>query len=92
MAKGMLKLKELEGPAAKERQKSHGGTAPGKAKNTCGNISTSVNGPTRDKIGRAYGVSGRQAEKMMKVLEAAESEPDKQGHPFTAQRLTLAFY
>ena len=48
---------EYEKKRAKERQKQHGGTAPGK--NTGGKPATSDSGKSRDKMGKALGVSGR---------------------------------
>ena len=50
----------MEVDKARERQQEHGGTAPGKAKNTGGNISTSE-GKSRDIAGEAVGLSGRTA-------------------------------
>jgi hypothetical protein len=44
---------------AKERQRNHGNTAPGKEKNTCGKTSTGDSGQSRDQAGKAVGgVSG----------------------------------
>ena len=50
--------KHLEG-AAKQRQREHGGTAPGRKKNTSGNISRSVSKRPREIAAEACGVSGR---------------------------------
>ena len=41
--------KEIYANRAKERQKKHGGTAPGKKKNTGGNDATTDTGKARDK-------------------------------------------
>jgi N6-adenosine-specific RNA methylase IME4/ParB-like chromosome segregation protein Spo0J len=43
-----------------------------------GKIST-PSGKTRDRIGTALGVSGRTLEKYVKIVEAAEAEPDRFG-------------
>ena len=50
---------------AKERQQEHGGTAPGKPKDTSGKFSLSVQ--SRDKLGRLAKVSGKQYEKGIKI-------------------------
>jgi N6-adenosine-specific RNA methylase IME4/ParB-like chromosome segregation protein Spo0J len=65
--------------AAKERQKTHGNTAPGRAKNTPGKLPEVITGDTRDKIGAAVGLSGRTYEKAKAVVDAAEKEPKKYG-------------
>jgi hypothetical protein len=48
---------EHEKQEAKKRQQDHGGTAPGKEKNTGGNVSTSDTGKSRDKVGQRVGTS-----------------------------------
>ena len=53
------KAREYYDKAAKERQKEHGGTAPGKQKNTSGKL-TGSDGDARDAAGKALGVSGRK--------------------------------
>lgn len=64
-------LKAVESERARLRQ-AHGQTAPGK--NACGNVSTSDNGKTRDKVAATIGIgSGRTYEKAAKVWEAAKS-------------------
>jgi hypothetical protein len=74
------RLEALEKPAAAERKKVHGGTAPGKPKNTGGNCPPVFEpGRTADKVGQALGVSGKTYTKAKKVVEAAEKEPDKFG-------------
>ena len=70
-------LEELEKPKAKERQREHGGTAPGKAKDTGGKFPP-VTGKTRDKVAEAVGMSGRTYEKAKAVVEAAEEHPELQ--------------
>ena len=63
------RAREIFDERAKKRQKEHGGTAPGKAKNTGGNVSTSVEAAkARDEAGKAFGVSGKQVDKASKVL------------------------
>jgi N6-adenosine-specific RNA methylase IME4 len=62
---------------AKERQREHGGTAPGKHS---GKVSRSDDGRARDKIGAFAGISGRTVEKIAAVCAAAEREPDRFGH------------
>lgn len=70
-------LEELERRKAKERQKAHGGTAPGKSKNTSGNLpEVRSNGDTRDKVAEAVGMSGKTYEKAKAVVEAAKENPD----------------
>lgn len=71
-------LERLERPKAKKRQKEHGKTAPGKPKDTSGNL-PEVKGETRDKVGEGVGMSGRTYEKAKAVVEAAEAEPEKFG-------------
>jgi ParB-like chromosome segregation protein Spo0J len=69
-------LEELERPKAKARQKEHGGTAPGQAKNTGGKLPEVSSGDTRDKVAEAVGMSGRTYEKAKAVVEAAEADPE----------------
>jgi len=54
---------------AKERQRKHGGTAPGKAKDTQVNSSLSVSGQSRDQIGVQFGISGPTVDRGRKVAE-----------------------
>src|SRR6266480_1846941 len=70
-------IEPLEKAVAKERQRKHGGTAPGKHS---GQISASDAGKTRDEVGAFAGVSGRTVEKIGAVVDAAEAEPEKYGH------------
>ena len=53
---------------AKERQREHGGTAPGK-KNTGGQKSTSVSGKSRDEAGVAVGVDGKARRQLLSVRQ-----------------------
>lgn len=61
-------LKEFYAAEAKERQKEHGKTAPGKPKNTSGNISGSDSGDARDKAAATVGVSGKLVDAAAKVI------------------------
>lgn len=71
---------------AKERQKEHGGTAPGRSKTVVKN-STQVNpGKSRDQIGIAFGVSGWSVDAGTKVIE--DGIPELQ-QAVDAGRLTL---
>jgi len=67
-------LEKIESERAKKRIKEHGNTAPGKKKNTRGNVSTGEQGKTRDKVAEKTGIgSGRTYDKAKKVWEAAKS-------------------
>lgn len=70
-------LEELERPKAKERQKDHGGTAPGR-KNTGENF-TQVKGKTREIVGEAIGMSGPTYQRAKAVVAAAEYDPEEFG-------------
>jgi hypothetical protein len=65
----------LEEAAAKERQREHGGTAPGKHS---AKVSQS-DGRVTNKIGSFAGVSGRQVEKIAAVCEAEAKERMSEG-------------
>src|SRR5262249_6196827 len=56
---------------AKERQREHGGTAPGKHS---AKISPSDSGRAVNKMGAFAGISGRTAEKIAAIVRAAERE------------------
>ena len=62
------KLREKYEKDAKERQKEHGSTAPGKPKNTSGQLSLSVSGRSRDQIAEAFGVSGKTVDRVRKAI------------------------
>ncbi len=66
-------LEPLERAAAKERQRKHGGTAPGRGKQSR-QVSGSE-GEARDKIGAFAGISGRSLSKIRAIMEAAERHP-----------------
>ena len=68
-----LAWREAEREAAGQRR-AHEETAPGRPKNACGNVSTSVESRSRDKIGERVGVSGKSIDKAAVVAEYA---PDK---------------
>jgi N6-adenosine-specific RNA methylase IME4 len=70
-------LEPYEKEAAKERQRKHAGTAPGRRKHS-GKVSPS-DGRTVNRIGAFAGVSGRSLEKIRAVVEAAEQKPRKFG-------------
>lgn len=70
-------LEPLEREAALQRQRQHGGTAPGRA-NTVENFS-GVNGRAADKIARGLGLHRTTIDKAEAVVAAAESEPERFG-------------
>lgn len=55
--------------AAKKRQEEHGGTAPGRRKNTSGHVAGTDPGESRDQAGAAVGVSGRSIQRVKYVHE-----------------------
>jgi len=75
-------LEPYERAAAKERQRKHGGTAPGRRKQSR-KISGSE-GDTRDKIGSFAGISGKSLSKIQAIMEAAKAKPRKFG-PLVAE-------
>ncbi len=75
-------IEPLERAAAKERQRQHGGTAPGRQKHS-GKVSPS-DGRTRDRIGAFAGISGRSLAKIQAIVEAAEQKPRRYG-PLVAE-------
>ncbi len=58
---------------AKERQREHGKTAPGKQKTLPATL-PEVKGDARDKAGKAVGVSGKYIDYATKVINNAEPE------------------
>jgi len=70
-------IEPLERKAAKDRQRQHGRTAPGRRKHS-GKVSTS-DGRTRDRIGAFAGISGRSLAKIQTIVEAAERKPRRFG-------------
>jgi ParB family transcriptional regulator, chromosome partitioning protein len=75
-------LEPYERAAAKERQRRHGGTAPGHRKHS-GQVSPS-DGRTRDRIGAFAGISGRSLAKIPALVEAAEQQ-SKRFRPLVAE-------
>lgn len=75
------KIEALEKPKAKERKAGaiKDRDESGRAKATGGNLPPVDGGKTRDKVGKALGVSGKTYEKAKQVTEAAEQEPEKFG-------------
>lgn len=67
------RIAELERPKAKERQKEHGGTAPGRNADTGGNL-PQVSTKTRDKAAEPTGSSARTLDKVRKVRDLATDE------------------
>ncbi len=66
---------------AKERQKNHSGTAPGRPaeENTSGKL-PEVKGDARDHVAQFVGISGRTLDKAKAVVQAAREDPGKYGH------------
>lgn len=62
---------ELLRPLAKENQKEHGGTAPGRTKNTSGKIAESVPIDTRKQSAKTAGVGERTYDAGKLILDAA---------------------
>jgi site-specific DNA-methyltransferase (adenine-specific) len=64
---------------AKQRQKAHGGTAPGRKKeaNTCGKVATSDPPRTRDEAAKITGAKGRYVQDAKKVKEKAPEAFEK---------------
>jgi N6-adenosine-specific RNA methylase IME4 len=75
-------IEPYERAAAKERQRKHAGTAPGRRKHS-GQVSPS-DGRSRDRIGAFAGISGRSLAKIQAIVEAAERNPRRFG-PLVAQ-------
>jgi hypothetical protein len=76
-------LEGLERESAKDRQRQHAGTAPGKKKNTGGNLPQVMTGRTRDLVAEHVGLGARTLDKAMFVVDAARQEPALQ--PILAQ-------
>src|SRR5690606_17768097 len=66
---------------AKERQREHGDTAPGKPKSVVENLPP-VNGKARDQAGKAVGVSGKSIDHATKVRRGGTIVPTL-GNPRT---------
>jgi N6-adenosine-specific RNA methylase IME4 len=72
-------LEPLERRAAKERQKEHGLTAPGKKKNTSENFSEVNDGRASAKVAAAVNMSRPTYEKAKAICEAAKDDPEQFG-------------
>lgn len=72
-------LEVYERKKAKERQREHGGTAPGKEKNTSEKISEVFVGESRQKVSAAVGMSHPTYTKAKAVVEAAKADPEAFG-------------
>jgi len=80
MVRMVADMDEAEREAAKNRQRKHGGTAPGKPKNTSEKFTQVSSGKARDKIANAVGsISGVTYERAKTVVKAAEEDPETYG-------------
>jgi DNA modification methylase len=66
-------LELLERERAKQRQRAHGGTAPGRAADSGGKLAGSESGETREKLAAAVGMKGRSFAKARTVYQAAQA-------------------
>ncbi len=64
---------------AKERQRQHGGTAPGRKAEQSAKVAHSDQGRAIEKAAKATGRSARTLEKAEAIVKAAETDPDKYG-------------
>ena len=71
-------VEAIESRAAKERQREHGETAPGRRRDTGGKL-PQLKGKTRDKVAAAVGMKARTYEKAKAVVEAAKQDPKRFG-------------
>lgn len=76
MVERAKELEEAERDAARVRQ-SKAGKNFGRGKIACGKLPQAIEEKSRDKVGAAFGVSGKTYEKAKRVVEAAEQEPEK---------------
>lgn len=75
-------IEEREREAARERQRAHGGTAPGKAANTPGKfpeVTGEPSGRAADKVGAAVGMDRKTLQKAEAVVSAARADPERYG-------------
>ena len=72
-------VEAIESKAAKERQRGHGGTAPGRPKNTSRNLRQVKAGRTSAKVAKAVGMKARTYEKAKAVVQAAREDPERFG-------------
>lgn len=68
-------IETIESRAAKERQRQHGGTAPGRPKNTVGKLPTVKKARVRERVAAAVGMKRRTYEKAQAVVQAAQDDP-----------------
>lgn len=70
------RAREVYDRQAKERQKGHGGTAPGKKKTLVENLPQvkEESGKSRDQVGKAFGVSGKSVDHATKIIENGTPE------------------
>lgn len=68
------RAREIYDREAKDRQKAHGGTAPGKSKTLPANLPEVKSGDSRDAVGKAIGVSGKSIDHATRVLNQAVPE------------------
>lgn len=66
-------VESFEKPAAKERQKEHGKTAPGRAKSTSPKLGEVKPGRTTEKVGEAVGMSHATYEKAKAVVDSGDA-------------------
>jgi len=71
-------IEAIESRAAKERQREHGETAPGRHGDTGGKL-PQLKGKTRDRVAAAVGMKARTYEKAKAVVEAAKQDPKRFG-------------
>lgn len=71
-----LAYKDIIAAAAKERQREHGGTAPGKHSPKISGSDDRHDRETAAKIGAFANLSGRSVEKIAAVCDAAEANPE----------------
>ena len=86
-------IKKVYSKQAKERQKEHGGTAPGKKKTLPENLPEVNKGDARDKAAEALNVSGRSVDHASKVIEKGSkllNEAVKQGEVAVSTAAKLA--
>ncbi len=76
-------LEAIERERAKQRQRRHGGTAPGRSADTAGKLAGSEAGETRDKVAAAVGMKARSFAKVRTVYKAAQ-----QGSELAAKQLS----
>ena len=72
------RIGEVERRLAKERQREHGGTAPGRQANTSAD-SAQVSGRARERTASAVGMSHDTLAKAADVVHAADAEPERYG-------------